>query len=236
MCNIAIIGSTGGIGSAFLKEYAENNHNNIYAFSRSKPKIKSKNIIYKSIDILDENSIKNCAKICHENPLDIIILATGLLHDKTISPEKSLRDLNFEKSQKIFAINTIAPALIMKHFLPLLNREKKVVFAALSARVGSICDNHLGGWYSYRASKAALNMMIKTASIETARRNKNAIVIGLHPGTVDSDLSQPFQANVPKEKLFTAQDSARKLIKVIDGASQTDNGEVFAFDGTRIPS
>jgi NAD(P)-dependent dehydrogenase (short-subunit alcohol dehydrogenase family) len=134
-----------------------------------------------------------------------------------------------------FRLNTIGPALVAKHFLPLLAKDRKSVFAAISARVGSIEDNHLGGWYAYRASKAALNMVIKTLSIELARRNTNALCVGLHPGTVDTPLSTPFQSGVPEAKLFSAARSARHLLTVLDNLTPENSGCLYAWDGSQIP-
>ena len=161
-------------------------------------------------------------------------MANGILHDEGLTPEKSLRDLSAEKFQRIFEVNTVTPALIAKHFLPKLNREQTSIFAALSARVGSISDNQLGGWYAYRASKAALNMIIKNAAIEIGRRNKQAIIVGLHPGTVDSNLSKPFQGNVADGKLFTPEYSAEKLLDVLENLSPEQTGKCFAWDGQEI--
>ena len=135
---------------------------------------------------------------------------------------------------EVFRINTIGPALLAKHFLPLLRRDKKSAFAAISARVGSIGDNRLGGWASYRASKAALNMLLRTFSIEQARVNKNSVVVGLHPGTTDTGLSRPFQGNVPEGKLFTPAFVAERLLGVLDGLTPDATGQVFAWDGKRI--
>ena len=134
-----------------------------------------------------------------------MLIASGVLHDAAagIAPEKSWRALDAAAMARVFAVNTIGPSLIAKHFLPLLARDRRVIFAALSARVGSISDNRAGGWHAYRASKAALNMMIKGLAIELARRNPAALCVGLHPGTVDSPLSAPFQRNVPAAELFT---------------------------------
>ena len=123
----------------------------------------------------------------------MVLVATGILHDEVFMPEKSLKDLSAEKFIHLFLVNSVLPAIIAKHFIPRLNQKKRSVFAALSARVGSISDNKMGGWYSYRASKSALNMIIKNVAIETARKNEQAIIVGLHPGTVDSNLSRPFQ-------------------------------------------
>lgn len=128
------------------------------------------------------------------------------------------------------------PALVAKHFLPLLARDRKSVFAALSARVGSISDNQLGGWHAYRASKAALNMLLRTFAIELARRNPRAVCVGLHPGTVDTGLSAPFQANVPEGKLFTPDFAAARLLEVVDRLKPDDSGHVFAWDGQLIPA
>jgi NAD(P)-dependent dehydrogenase (short-subunit alcohol dehydrogenase family) len=164
----------------------------------------------------------------------VILVATGLLQGEGISPEKNVRALSHEGFTKSFEINTIGPAMTAKYFVPLLSRDGKSVFAALSARVGSISDNRLGGWYAYRASKAALNMVLKTLSLEIGRRFKNQIIVGLHPGTVDTGLSKPFQGNVPEGKLFTPEFAAGKLLSVIDGLSAEDSGNLFDWAGEQI--
>ena len=188
------------------------------------------------IDFADEASIRKAAEQCVKDaPIDTVIVATGMLHDYGLMPEKSLRELNAANFERSFLVNTIAPALIAKHFLPRLRRDQRAVFAALSARVGSISDNRLGGWYAYRASKAALNMLIKTAAIEIARRHKHAIVVGLHPGTVATALSKPFQQRVPRDKLFSADYSVRQLVSVLQGLAVADSGKVFAWDGSEVP-
>ena len=186
--NIAIIGSNGAIGCAFVTELiARYPKAKIHAFSRAPGNFQHPNIDWHCIDYQDETSIAEASAIAKaDGPLDLVIVATGILHDETIKPEKSLRDLTFEQYQHIFMINTITPAMLGKYFLPTLSHQKTSVFAVLSARVGSISDNRLGGWYAYRQSKTALNQFIKTASIEMKRCNPSAMVIGLHPGTVDS--------------------------------------------------
>ena len=131
-------------------------------------------------------------------------------------------------------MNTIGPALVAKHVLPLMPRTGRAVFAVLSARIGSITDNKLGGWYGYRASKAALNMMVRTLAIEEKRRNDRAILVALHPGTVDTDLSRPFQGNVTPGTLLSPSRAAVQLLDVIDGLKITDTGKHFAWDGTEI--
>jgi NAD(P)-dependent dehydrogenase (short-subunit alcohol dehydrogenase family) len=135
-----------------------------------------------------------------------------------------------------FAVNAMGPALVLKHFQPLLPRNGKAVFAAISARVGSISDNRIGGWYSYRASKAALNMMLKCAAIEIGRTRKHQIMLGLHPGTVDTGLSKPFQSNVPDGKLFSAEQSAGYMLDAIEGASPDQSGSVIDWDGKTVPA
>ena len=235
MNSIAVIGVTGAIGRALIQgvsmRYPEAK---IYGFSRNEPAAQFINV-WHQMNITNEASVENAVSVISD-PLDLVVVATGILHDTDIQPEKSLRDLSANKFEHLFKVNTIGPALIAKHFLPHLNRESRSVFAALSARVGSIEDNRLGGWYAYRASKAALNMVLKNASIEIARRNKHAIVAGLHPGTVDSNLSKPFQNNVQEGKLFTPEYSTNKLLDVLDDLSVADSGHIFDFNGIKIPS
>jgi NAD(P)-dependent dehydrogenase (short-subunit alcohol dehydrogenase family) len=225
--NIAVLGASGAIGNTFTNLLSAQYPNaSLLAFSRNGEH---------NIDYTSETSIAEAAKLAtKEKPLDLVIVANGILHDGDLMPEKSLRDLSAEKFHRIFEVNTITPALITKYFLPKLNKEQPSIFAALSARVGSISDNQLGGWYAYRASKAALNMIIKNAAIEIGRSNKQAIIVGLHPGTVDSDLSKPFQGNVADGKLFTPEYSAGKLLKVLDNLSPDQTGKCFAWDGKEI--
>ena len=151
--------------------------------------------------------------------------ANLIMDDIDILDEESIQKIN---------INTFAPALIFKHFFNSISRERKSVFAAFSARVGSISDNKIGGWHSYRASKSALNMIIKNFSIEISRKYKNNIIVGLHPGTVDSKLSKPFQKNVPTEKLFSGEYSALKIVKVLDSLSIQDTGKCFDFNSLEV--
>ena len=234
---IAIIGSSGAIGNSIcevlLNEYPVKK---LYKFSRkiqSKDTDKIKNIV---IDIEDENSIKESLKdIPKDVKFDLIFVATGLLHDENeIFPEKSIKDINTDMFQKVILVNAIGPALIGKYFIPLMKKDIKSVFAFLSAKVGSISDNKIGGWYSYRASKAALNQIIKNFSIEIRRNNNNAIFVGLQPGTVKSFLSKPFQKNVNSQTLFTPNYSAKKLLKLIDSLDHEDSGKLFSWNGEEI--
>ena len=223
---IVIVGASGGIGSAFLEQaQARYGQAEIFPLSRSAG----------SIEYADEGSIAAAAdKIGKE--VDLIIVATGLLHTPDFGPEKTMRHLETDNLQKTFLVNTFGPALLMKYFLPLMPRDGKSVFAALSARVGSISDNHIGGWYGYRSAKTALNQMIRTASIEHGRRWKESVIIGLHPGTVDTGLSKPFQGNVAEGKLFTPEFATEKMLDVIDTVGIDGTGKVFAWDGQEVPA
>lgn len=233
---VGIIGASGTIGKAFVDYFLKDDEiDEIYCFSRSIIDRENDKIKHSFIDIEDEESIKNAANIIPEDIfLDILIIATGILHTENISPEKSLKDLASEKFAKLFAVNTIGPALIAKYFIPKMTNKSRSIFAALSARVGSISDNQLGGWYAYRCSKAALNMLIKNISIETARKNPYLITVGLHPGTVEGNLSTPFSAGIRKDKIFTPDYSARKMIDVLDNLTPKDSGKLLAWDGQEI--
>lgn len=233
--NIAIVGGSGAIGYALLEQLANTYPAaTIHAFSRSPIIDIPPHVTWHTLADYSEDSLHEAAS--YVNDVDLVLVATGMLHSDTLSPEKSLRDLSANAFEQLFMANTIVPALAAKHFLPKLVRNKRALFAALSARVGSISDNRLGGWYSYRAAKAALNMVIKNAAIETARRHKQAIVVGLHPGTVDSPLSEPFQARVAEGQLFTAQVSAQYLLNVLGTLTPASSGKCFAWDGKEIPA
>jgi NAD(P)-dependent dehydrogenase (short-subunit alcohol dehydrogenase family) len=233
MVDIAVIGANGTIGSQFVELLSKRNDvDKLYAVSRSLKKYEKQNIIPIEYNPEIESSIKDAVQLISEQgKLDLVIVATGILHFDENMPEKAISHISKDYMQKVFEVNTILPALIMKEFLPLLKKDKKAVFALLSARVGSISDNYMGGWYSYRASKTALNMLIKSASIEMKRKNKDSVVIGLHPGTVDSDLSKPFQANVKEHKLFSPENSVSQMIDVIENIDKKNSGSVIAYDG-----
>ena len=176
----------------------------------------------------------DAAKKIDGHKIDVLITATGILHSDHIKPEKSIKDINNESFMKVLSINAVGPALIGRYFIPLLNKDTKSVIAFLSARVGSISDNKLGGWYSYRASKSALNQVVKNFSIELKRTNPKAIVLALQPGTVDSNLSEPFKRNVAPGKLFTPEQSRELLSSVIENATTNESGNLLAFDGETI--
>ena len=231
--NVALIGASGGLGSAFLDLLsADPNVDTIYVLTRRDITVTHDKIITHHLNYNDEATIARAAGLI-DAPLHIILIATGFLHDESTQPEKALRDLSIDGFHKNFMINCIGPALVAKHFVPKLPRHNPSVFAAISARVGSIADNKIGGWYAYRASKAALNMVIKTTAIEVARRYDNTCVIGLHPGTVATALSSPFSEKV-KHTVFTPQQSASYLLRVISQATAADSGKILAWDGHEI--
>ena len=227
--NVAIFGCSGAIGKALCIEYINKpNIDNVIAYSRSGEEFENNVIKSIKVDYCNEQSLAEAASSL-QIKLDIIIVAIGALDN----PEKSIRDLSAEKFLDMFNANTIPTALIAKYFLPCLYRDRITKFASISARVGSIQDNELGGWYSYRASKSALNMILKGLSIEQQRSNHDSIIFGLHPGTVDSKLSRPFQKK--NKEYFSPEFSAKKLVNVIDTKTVDDNGKIFAWDNTIIP-
>ena len=189
------------------------------------------------MDITRDDEIRAaCGEIKAMMPqLDRVICTSGILREGDIRPEKRIADIDADALVQLYRVNALGPVLLARELWPLMKGDHALRFAAISARVGSISDNRLGGWYAYRASKAALNQLMRTLSIELARANPNACVATLHPGTVDTDLSRPFQANVPADKLFTADDSARRLWQVLDGLTPADTGTLFAYDGSVIP-
>ena len=228
-----IIGSSGAIGSGLVTYLTEKNLiKQLRTVSRQQETWSHACITHHVVSRYDdENAL---ASIAAESQYDLVLVATGLLHGHDIKPEKALRDITVTAFNAVFHANSTTPALIMKHFLPRLIPQKRAIFGALSARVGSISDNNLGGWYAYRASKSALNMIVKTASIEVARRHKHAIIVGLHPGTVDSRLSEPFKKNVKPNSLFSGAYAAQKLVSVINTLTPEQSGRCFAWDNSEV--
>lgn len=229
MTAAVIIGASGGIGGAIADALEEEGaFTAVHRFARS-------GVGDGHIDITDETSIAAAAALVAKGPAPtLVFVATGILHDPAHGPEKALKELDAAWLAQVYAINAIGPALIAKHFLPIMPKAGRTVFAALSARVGSISDNRLGGWHGYRASKAALNQLIRTISIEERRRNSSSIVVALHPGTVDTALSKPFQGNVAPGHLFDAGRAAVQLLDVLDGLRPPDSGKLFAWDGAEV--
>ena len=223
---IAVVIGSGGIGGALaeaLRSAAE--YDEVVVLGRrSTP----------ALDLLDEASIAACARwLAARGASELVIDATGILHGPAIAPEKSWRELDPATLAQAFAINAIGPALLMKHFLPLLPRDRRAVFATLSAKVGSIGDNRLGGWYAYRASKAALNQLVRTASIELRRNRPQAICVALHPGTVDTGLSAPFTKSGLQVQAPAL--AAQRLLTVLAGLKAEDSGQFFDYRGEHLP-
>lgn len=220
-----VVGATGGIGSA-LADGLESRGATVTRLSRrSDP----------SLDLESDDSIAQAAAaLADRAPFDLILVTTGILHGAGLAPEKTYRQLDGPALNRIFRVNTIGPALVARHFVPLLRPAGRAVFAALSARVGSIGDNRLGGWFGYRASKAALNQIIWTLAIELARTRPHTIAVALHPGTVDTALSAPFQRGLAQGQLLTPEASASHLLDVLDRLGPAESGGCFDWRGERI--
>ena len=218
-----LIGPSGGIGAALAEAMGPGT---VLLGRRTVP----------ALDLLDEASIAAAAASCgaasSKAGLTLVIDATGFLHDAEFRPEKRLQEIDPVHLARSFALNATGPALLMKHFLPLLARDERAVFATLSARVGSISDNRLGGWYAYRASKAALNQLVRTAAIELARTRPLALCVALHPGTVDTGLSGPF-AKAGLDVVGPAAAAAR-LLGVIAGLEAGRTGTLVDQDGVTV--
>lgn len=235
--NAVVFGASGGIGRAFVEALVQDAAvARVHAVSRGAVAAFSPKLRAHSCDPLNDADLaKTMAAIAEDGPLHLAIIALGILHGEGVAPEKTWRHIDAGAMARVLEVNTIAPALIAKHVLPVLAKDRKTCLAALSARVGSIGDNRLGGWVSYRASKAALNMVIRTLSIELARVNAQAFFVGLHPGTVETGLSAPFQGNVPDSKLFTPERSVSGMLTVLEGLEAGDSGKIFDYAGKIIP-
>ncbi|MBV6656355.1 MAG: SDR family oxidoreductase [Devosiaceae bacterium] len=226
-----VIGASGGIGAAVHAALVRGGRfDEVLATARS-PQVEG----WLTLDLTDEASIAAAAQRVGQGagPLRLVFDATGYLHGPQGGPERRLANIDADTLAHQFAVNAIGPALLLKHFLPLLPVEGKSVFATISARVGSISDNRLGGWYGYRAAKAALNQMVRTASIELARTKPQAICLALHPGTVKTPLSDPFAKS--GVRLQSPAQSAAAMLSVIDQATPQMSGLLVAYDGTIVP-
>ncbi|WP_348548372.1 SDR family oxidoreductase [Psychrobacter sp. KFRI-CH2-11] len=246
--NYLVIGGTGGIGRAMVKQLIEMSANNkssgkIFAtYHTTKPNFVADHLSWLSMDVSDEGSIEQVIADMKQQAthIDWVINCAGLLHTPHKQPEKALRQLETDFFLQSMQINALASLLIAKHIKPLLAKSKRsadkpAIFATISARVGSITDNRLGGWYSYRMSKAALNMGMKNLSIEWSRSLKDVCVVVMQPGTVDTQLSSPFQGNVADEKLFSSAYSAARLLEVLDSMSAAQSGSFVDWAGESIP-
>lgn len=233
----AVFGASGGIGRALCEALAAGGTQVVYAGCRRAEAPEGAGTVPFAFDLTDEASIAAAADSMRADPPEWVIVASGVLTlaDGT-GPERTFKRLDPGVMAQVFALNTIGPALVAKHMLPLMPRDRRFVFAALSARVGSISDNRLGGWHSYRASKAALNMLLKNFALEMARTHPLGVVIGLHPGTVDSGLSQPFQTGLAQGQLTEPSDAADNLLGVLAGLGPEHSGRVFDFRGVEVPA
>jgi NAD(P)-dependent dehydrogenase (short-subunit alcohol dehydrogenase family) len=219
-----VLGAGGAIGSAF--------GDHLRADARCAQVTMLGRHTHPALDVASEASIAAAAQAVREAaPFHLIVLATGILHASGIQPEKRLADLQAASMEAVLRINTIGPALVLRHFAPLLDRQRSVM-ALLSAKVGSIGDNRLGGWYGYRASKAALNMVVKTAAIEMRRTHPGAVLAALHPGTVKSALSRPFRGDEIGREPAVA---TREMLAALDALRAEDSGCFLAYDGQRLP-
>ena len=242
-----VAGASRGIGLAFVRQLlASGSVRRIWAGCRSpesSPELAqlaqgSDVIRLLRLDLTDESSLAAAARavMAEAAPLELVINCAGLLHQEDgLQPERRLAEVRADWLMQAFAVNAAGPLLLAKHLERLLPRRERAVFASLSARVGSIGDNRLGGWYAYRGSKAAQNMFIKTLSIELARRARGAICIALHPGTTETELSRPFRGGVPAHKLFSPDFAVERMLGVIGTLRREDTGRFFAWNGDEIP-
>lgn len=232
---ILIVGGSRGIGAGFAAVFRERGHPVICAARSLHTELRARGGDLQ-LDLKDEESVERAGSTLREwlgdRHLEGIVITAAVLHDDIVTPEKNLKSIQPDALLHSFSVNAIGPLLVAKHFGALLGGPRPV-FVALSARVGSIGDNGLGGWYGYRASKAALNMFLRNISIELVRRVKGLVVLALHPGTVATDLSAPFAAR-SKYTVFTVEESVDHLMKVIDGATPESSGGFFAWDGSSI--
>lgn len=232
-----VVGAGGAIGGALLAQLrAQACFARVMGFSRSGvPPATVASSDFGTLDVCSEADIASAAGLVSATglPMRLFINATGFLHGEGWAPEKSWRQIDAGHMARAFAVNSIGPALLVKHFLPLLPRQGKAVFATLTAKVGSIGDNRLGGWYSYRASKAALNQIVRTAAVELARRQRESLCVALHPGTVTSRMSEPFRKEGLDVRL--PETAAGQLLAVVDGLQASDSGGFLDYRGQVLP-
>ena len=230
-----ITGGSGGIGGAFVDKLARrpNVHSITATYNRNPPEVNYPNVTWHRLDLTDEAAVR--AWGAETGEIDWLINAAGMLHTRTRGPEKTIRHIDPAFFLENISINSVPTLLLAKHLHTGFRHGRPAIFATISAKVGSIEDNRLEGWFSYRASKAALNMCIKTLALEWRRTLPNVAVAALHPGTTDTALSKPFQHNVPPEQLFTREQSVDFLLKVLDDLKPAQTGRFLAFDGEQLP-
>jgi len=244
---VLVVGASRGVGLELVRELLRRDEvDRVFAAARRPEasdglgalrRVHGDTVVPLALDVEDEKSVAAAAERVRETGARLwrVLVTAGLLHDGEVRPEKRLEAVDPGALQRSFAVNAVGPLLVAKHFVPLMAHGEEPVFASLSARVGSIGDNRKGGWYGYRASKAAQNMLLKTLSLEVGRRHRGTIVVSLHPGTVESELSRPFLRRVPPEQVTPPERAARRLLAVIDSLRAEDSGSFLAYDGSAIP-
>ncbi|QEA39393.1 SDR family NAD(P)-dependent oxidoreductase [Pistricoccus aurantiacus] len=233
-----VTGASGGIGSAVLDALLDSERpGRVIAVSRQNMNRQDARLETLKLDLTQSQDLQRLTEHLNGEPVHLIFNAIGILHADAdnLAPEKRLEDLDPDALARVFHINAATAALLLKALLPCLKGDHPTIFASLSARVGSIEDNRLGGWYAYRASKAAHNMLLRTAAIELRRLNNQATVLCLHPGTTDTALSAPFQGRVPEGKLFTPAFVAERLLDVMEQRTPQDTGSFWDWEGKSIP-
>jgi NAD(P)-dependent dehydrogenase (short-subunit alcohol dehydrogenase family) len=241
---VVIVGASGGIGLGFVRYFLTQVPFPVKIWATYRRAIAELDHLAEEnpdrltlvpLDITEESQIEKFSQQLGKTTVNWLINCVGILHVDDNPPEKSLRHLQTSQLQQYFAVNSIGPVLLAKHFLPHLRHASPSVFATISAKVGSIGDNQLGGWYGYRASKTALNMLMKNTAIEYRRVAPQCAVILLHPGTTDTSLSQPFQKNVPPEKLFSVERTVKQLMAILLQVKPENSGTFYSWDGTTLP-
>lgn len=243
--NTLVIGASRGIGLEFTRQYLQETgwiqvfatYRHLSSALENLAQQYPEKLVLLPVDVTVEAEIAAAIATLkkHTDALQEVVYCVGLLHDGQCQPEKSLRHIQSDNLVRYFQVNAIGAVLWAKYLLPLLRGGDRPIFAAISAKVGSIGDNRLGGWYGYRASKSALNMLLRNVAIEWGRVAPGVIVALLHPGTTDTDLSKPFQKHVPPEKLFSPELTVTQLRQVMAGLTPQNSGEFFSWDGVPLP-
>lgn len=234
MAKVIMVGASGGIAQGLIQHYLAANWQ-VDAFSRQAATSEQAGLNWYQVDEGDATALASAVAYCFSEPVQLVFLCQGWLHDQQRMPEKAIAQLDAAQLQHAFAVNVVSPARYLQAMMPWLFRTPDVRVLVLSAKVGSVTDNYLGGWYSYRASKAALNMLVKTASIELQRRNKTASLVAVHPGTTATALSAPFQANVPAQQLQQPAQTASRLVQVAADLTAEQTGALLNWDGSVLP-
>ncbi|KUM52048.1 SDR family NAD(P)-dependent oxidoreductase [Rheinheimera sp. EpRS3] len=232
--SVLVIGASKGIGLALARHYADAGAT-VCVISRQNNSVGNAGLHWLQDPLLSEEHSAQAVKQALLYQPDTIFICNGVLHDDKAMPEKTIRQLDTAILAQRFLTNVQVPALYLKLLFPYLSKQANVRVLALSAKVGSISDNALGGWYSYRISKAALNMLVKNFSIEVGRLNKTAAIVSVHPGTTDTALSEPFQQNLPQGQLQTPAATAQRLARVAAGLNAEKTGLLLNWDGTALP-